>query len=138
MAYLRNEIFTRVCAEVEAHPTMTLARLAARLRVHRHTLTEIVRERTGVPFRVWRDRRLVERSQRLLRERGTRSIKEVSSLAGFGSTRAFDRFVKRHTGCRPRDLHGNSGPAVQGRRDLAARDTGPTVHFFDKRSAEDR
>lgn len=121
MAYLRDEIFARLSTELEAHPTATLAGLSARLRVHRHTLTDIVRERTGVPFRAWRDQRLVDRTERLLRERGTRSIKEISHLAGFSSTRVFDRFVKRHTGCRPGDLR-----------------AGPSVHLFAKRSAEDR
>jgi AraC-like DNA-binding protein len=129
VAYARNEIFERLCAELNAHPTSTLAKLAARLQVHRHTITEIVRERTGVHFRAWRDRRLFDRTYRLLQQRGVRSIKEISSLAGFNSTRAFDRFIKRHTGCRPTELKFDR---------LSPSRFGPKVYLFAKRSAEDR
>jgi AraC-like DNA-binding protein len=128
LAYAREELFARLCAELDARPSSSLGELAARLQVHRHTITGVVRERTGVHFRGWRNRRLIDRAYVLLQHRGTRSIKEISNLAGFNSTRAFDRFVKRHTGRRPTELT----------PDRAAPSSGPIVHHFDKQSAEDR
>jgi AraC-like DNA-binding protein len=53
------------------------------------------------------------------------SIKEIGCLAGFNSTRAFDRFVKRHSGCRPTELRPEN---------VTRSADGPAVHPFDKRS----
>lgn len=130
MAYARDEIFARLGAELEQRPTSTLAELAAQLQVHRHTVTDIVRQRTGVHFRAWRNRQLFDRTCRLLQECGTRTIQEISSMAGFNSTRSFDRFVKRHSGRRPSDL-------IRLDRDTRSH-AGPAVHHLAKRSAEDR
>lgn len=127
MAYSRVGIFARLSAELDKNPTSTLADLSVRLHIHRHTVTTVVREKTGLHFRAWRDQRLFERSCTLLRHRGHLSIKEIGGLAGFNSTRAFDRFIKRHSGCRPTELC-----------DVSVTTLGPPVPFFDKASTRDR
>jgi AraC-like DNA-binding protein len=123
------DVFARLSAELDEHPSSTLAAVAARLQIHRHTVTEVVRARTGMHFRAWRNQRRFERCCQLLRDRGTLSIKEISSLAGFSSTTAFDRFIKRCAGCRPSELNPDhvNGSAV-----------GPSVGLFDNQSARSR
>ena len=129
MAYSRVDVFARLSAELDEHPTSTLAAVAARLQIHRHTVTEVVRAATGLHFRDWRSQRLFARCCQLLRNRGTLSIKEISVRAGFSSTTAFDRFIKRCSGRRPTELE-------RDRLDDAT--VGPAVDLFDKQSARER
>ena len=72
-----------------------------RLRIHPHTVAQIVREQTGASFSAWRARCRLAQACTLLRTRPDLSIKEVAAAAGFSSTSVFDRFMRRTCGRSP-------------------------------------
>jgi AraC family transcriptional regulator, transcriptional activator of pobA len=104
MAYSYSDIFQRLSVAFDEQPTCTLSDASTRLRIHRHTAANAIRSTTGDSFRAWRDRRLFDSAARSLRAHRDLTIKEISAQLGFNSTRAFDRFIKRHSGLCPTEI----------------------------------
>ena len=123
--YDHNRLFVRVYAVLTETPGASLHRIAGMLRVHPHTVAQVVREHTGISFSAWRGKRRLAVSCTLLRTRADLSIKEIAGAAGFSSTSVFDRFMRRTCGRSPSQCRDSSddGTAV-----------GPKVNALDDRS----
>jgi AraC-like DNA-binding protein len=89
-----------VMASVKAQPGRRLGDIATFLHLHRHTITHIVFDSTGLTFRAWRDSLRRDIAAELLRH-SSMSIKEITYLLGFATTRSFDKFTKRVLGSTP-------------------------------------
>jgi AraC-like DNA-binding protein len=94
-------LFVRLSAALRNQPGASLKELARALRVHPHTLAQVVRAHAGISFSAWRTRCRTADACRLLRTRPELSIKEVAACAGFSSTSVFDRFLRRACGRSP-------------------------------------
>jgi AraC-like DNA-binding protein len=99
--YDHARLFVRLAAALARDPGASLACLSRGLRIHPHTLAQVIRGRTGVTFSEWRARQRIADACTLLRTRPDLSIKEVSAAAGFSSTSVFDRFLRRTCGRSP-------------------------------------
>lgn len=86
-----------------ADPGASLGTITDQLRVDRHTVTRILREKRQCTFREFRARH-VNRSSYYLLKSSNLSIKEIAEKLGFATPRAFSRFVTRATGSRPKDI----------------------------------
>lgn len=101
--YDHARLFDRLVHASTADPSASLRSVSRRLGVHPHTLTAIVRKRTGASYSSWRAHRQVSSACRLLRTRPELSIKEVAAASGFSATSVFDRFLRRACGQSPSD-----------------------------------
>src|SRR5436190_19500121 len=99
--YDHARLFARLLQVSATDPSASLRVVSRRLGVHPHTLTQVVRERTGSSFSAWRAHRRVSESCRLLRTRPELSIKEIAAASGFSATSVFDRFLRRACGRAP-------------------------------------
>ena len=99
--YDHARLFARLSAALGTDLTASLEQLARALRIHPHTVAQIVREQTGASFSAWRARCRLAQACTLLRTRPDLSIKEVAAAAGFSSTSVFDRFMRRTCGRSP-------------------------------------
>ena len=116
--YDHARVFAQVAAALAGDPGASLQRLARALRIHPHTVAQVIREHTGTTFSDWRTRQRTTDACRLLRTRPDLSIKEVSAAAGFSSTSVFDRFLRRTCGRSPSEYRrGAASPAAAGPRD---------------------
>ena len=106
--------FDRLLQACTSDPAASLRSLSRRLGVHPHTLTQVVRERTGTQLlglaRASAHRR---RACHLLRTRPDLSIKEVAAAVGFNTTSVFDRFLRRACGRSPSECR-SLAPAASG------------------------
>ena len=113
--YDHARVFAQVAAALAGDPGASLRRLARALRIHPHTVAQVIREHTGTTFSDWRTRQRTTDACRLLRTRPDLSIKEVSAAAGFSSTSVFDRFLRRTCGRSPSECRrGAASPAAAG------------------------
>ena len=99
--YDHARLFARLTAALGTDHGASLEQLARALRLHPHTVAQIVREQTGSSFSAWRARCRLAQACTLLRTRPDLSIKEVAAAAGFSSTSVFDRFMRRTCGRSP-------------------------------------
>ena len=109
--YDHARLFARLLHVSTVDPAASLRVLSRRLGVHPHTLTLVVRERTGSSFSAWRAHRRISEACRLLRTRPELSVKEVAAAAGFSATSVFDRFLRRACGRSPSECRRTSPPA---------------------------
>lgn len=87
-----------------ATPRTSLSAIAQRLGVERHSLERAVRRVTGKNFRQLQAEAVLRKAVDLLALEPSRSVKEISFLLGYKSSRAFSRFVRRASGNAPREL----------------------------------
>jgi AraC-like DNA-binding protein len=99
--YDHVRLFTRVSGALASDLTLSLRQLARHLRIHPHTLAQVIREHTGTSFSAWRARHRLAAARGLLGSRPDLSIKEIAAAAGFSSTSVFDRCFRRAFGCPP-------------------------------------
>jgi AraC-like DNA-binding protein len=119
--YDHARLFAQVAAALARDPGASLEVLARGLRIHPHTVAQVIREHTGMTFSDWRTRQRTTNACTLLRTRPDLSIKEVSAAAGFSSTSVFDRFLRRTCGRSPSEYRrAGASPAPAG---LPAHDT---------------
>lgn len=107
MHYHIAALFDRVRRELELEPRLSLTELSSRLSVHRHTIEKAVQVSACRTFRSLQQEMLFRRACQLLETDDAKSIKEVAFSLGFGSTRAFGRFVRRLSGQTPTRLRGS-------------------------------
>ena len=107
MAYDVHSLLQRVEESLATCPRISISELARQLEVERHTIERTVRKGTGRTFRELQAERLLAEALRLLKAEPSRSIKEVSFLLGYGSPRAFRRFMKRTHGKPPTEARLN-------------------------------
>lgn len=86
--------------EKNLHRPLTLAAMSRRAAVSPRTLNRQFREQTGTTPLQWLLRARTRRAQHLL-ERTDRSIEEVATMAGFGSSAAFRSRFRRVVGTSP-------------------------------------
>jgi AraC-like DNA-binding protein len=107
MAY-RERIMVELAVSLRKSPATTLDDLAASMCLHRHTITRLVFESTGLTFRGWKDSMRRDIACDLLLKNPNVSIKEVSYALGFRTTRSFDKFARRVLGCTPTAFRADS------------------------------
>jgi AraC-like DNA-binding protein len=141
--YDHVRLFARVSAALACDPGASLERLARNLRIHPHTVAQVIREQTGTSFSAWRARRRIADACMLLRTRPDLSIKEVAAAAGFSSTSVFDRFLRRTCGRSPSECRlvpRSSPPRGAGGHEVTAaceRPVGSNVNRLDDPSTND-
>lgn len=93
-----------VVSTLDLNPQSTLQSIADGLAIDRHTITRAIHATTGVSFRQLRQSVVLNRARSLLFDGGTRSIKELSYAAGFGSPRSFQRAIVKTFRVSPSEL----------------------------------
>ncbi len=111
MVYDLRGLFEGVRRRLAHNPALELADVAADLKVERHTIEGAVREVTGKSFRRFRRDIRLQVALDALTSRPEQSIKEIAFHAGFRSTQAFARFIRKAYGCSPTDLRRGLNPA---------------------------
>ncbi len=101
MAYDPRLLLEEVEDALSSCPRIPISDIARQLKVERHTIERAVRKGTGRTFRQLQLEMLLAEAFRLLAAEPLRSVKEVSFLLGYGSPRAFSRFMKHHCGRSP-------------------------------------
>lgn len=86
-----------------------IAELAERVHLSPSRLVHAIKERTGEPFRVLRERAVMRRASRLL-VASDAPITEIASRLGFPSPAYFSTAFKRATGRSPSQLRASSDP----------------------------
>jgi AraC-like DNA-binding protein len=104
MAYDLHGLFGWLSRELRSSPDASLEALARRVGVGRHTLSKVVANETGGPFRQLRNSKMAESAITMLSANPGLSLKEVAFTLGYSSQRAFARFIKAHTGMSPKQL----------------------------------
>jgi NAD(P)H-flavin reductase/AraC-like DNA-binding protein len=90
-----SSIKNLVFSTLDLNPHSTLQSIADGLAIDRHTVTRAIHATTGISFRQLRQSVILNKARSLLFDGGTRSIKELSYTAGFGSPRSFQRTIVR-------------------------------------------
>lgn len=109
MSYERDLVFAQIHIAVSEHPELSLGGIAKLCGVSVRTLESIVSERTGCAFRSLREEAMMAAVRRLLEQRPTLAIKEISYAMGYKSPRSFARAVRRTCGLTPRQLRLRAG-----------------------------
>jgi AraC family transcriptional activator of pobA len=81
-------------------PLPAITDIASRMGYQTDYLNRIFKKATGQTLREYRDSRVVEKAQRLLRE--NRRVKEVCEILGFLDQNYFARWFRKYTGLQPR------------------------------------
>lgn len=89
-----------------AGPLPSITEVAARMGYQTDYLNRIFKQATGQTLREYRDSRVIEKAQRLLRE--DRRVKEVCEMLGFLDQNYFSRWFRKYTGVQPRAWAGSS------------------------------
>jgi len=111
MAYDRRLLFKRVEESLSSRPRTSISEIARQVKVDRHTIERAVRQVTGGSFRQLQQQALLGAALRLLAAEPGRSVKEISFLLGYGSPRAFSRFMRHTCGSPPTPIRlANSPP----------------------------
>jgi len=84
----------------DAEPLPAITTIAARMGYQTDYLNRIFKKATGQTLREYRDSRVIEKAQRLLRE--DRLVKEVCETLGFLDQNYFARWFRKYTGVQPR------------------------------------
>ena len=114
MAYVYRPIFDKIEAMLSAAPWVSLGDLARQIQVSRHTLEAVVKQAAGKGFREYKKEQLLKRALNLLVCQGELSQKQIAAMLGYGSGRAFARFVKGATGISARDIRRRETRLVPG------------------------
>lgn len=114
MAYVYRPIFDKIEAMLSAAPWVSLGDLTRQIRVSRHTLEAVVRQAAGKGFREYKKELLLKRALDLLVCQGELSQKQIAAMLGYGSGRAFARFVKGATERSPGDIRRRETSLVRG------------------------
>lgn len=104
MSYDYSLLYHDLLARVRLAPSAPLRRLALEMGVTRRTLQAVVSRCAGGSFGRLRRTELRPVVAALMLERPGLSIKEISSLLGFRTPRAFTRALTRACGQTPSDL----------------------------------
>jgi AraC-like DNA-binding protein len=108
LSYDLQRIFVLVDQALRKAPLTPLQEIARLLAIERHTIEKAVRTSTGKPFRAFRNEIAFQIARDQLQSHPSRSIKEISYELGYGSPRAFSRFVKCFCGHAPNELRGGN------------------------------
>ncbi len=84
--------------------SVSLNEIAADLGVHRRTVERAILGATGLTFREYRQRKVLQEAIALLSEDGRISCKRIAIDLGFKSPASFSRFVRCRTGYTPNQL----------------------------------
>ena len=97
-------LFDAVDAQLSSDPRYTLDDLSRIFRVKRHDIEKSVREKRGLSFRKYKNRRLLETCVTFLIDNPALSIKDTALTLGFRRRRDFSRFMKNSTGKTPTEI----------------------------------
>jgi diguanylate cyclase (GGDEF)-like protein len=98
-----QRVFEHVEARLSANPGIHLSGLASELACERHLIERSVKTVTSMPFRQYRQVRLLATALRLLGERPL-LIKQISSLLGYTSPKSLWRLLRTKMGQSPSSL----------------------------------
>ena len=93
-----------VAGRLFSRPRLCLLAISKEMHIERHTIEAALRSTRGLTFRRFQQVVTLEKTRELLRVDPTVSIKEVAYALGYGSPRAFARFVRAATALSPREL----------------------------------
>ena len=96
-------VFQHVEARLSADPGIRLSRLASELACERHLIERSVKSVTSMPFREYRQARLLSSALRLLGEKPL-LIKQISNLLGYTSPKSLWRLLRTKMGQSPSNL----------------------------------
>ncbi len=97
MAYNSSEIFRQVDEQLSVNPAVRLCELERMLKCSHPTIEKAVLILTGLTFRKYKNKILLEKGVLFLRQ-GYKA-KEIGSLLGYKWSEHFLRLVKKCTGC---------------------------------------
>ena len=103
-------VFQHVEARLSADPGIRLSRLASELACERHLIERSVKSVTSMPFREYRQVKLLATALRLLGEKPL-LIKQISSLLGYASPKSLWRLLRTKMGQSPSNLRALTSPA---------------------------
>jgi AraC-like DNA-binding protein len=93
-------------------PLPAITEIAARMGYQTDYLNRIFKKATGQTLREYRDSRVIEKAQRLLRE--NRRVKEVCETLEFLDQNYFSRWFRKYTGVQPRTWATSAAARPQG------------------------
>jgi diguanylate cyclase (GGDEF)-like protein len=96
-------VFQHVDARLSANPGIHLSRLASELACERHLIERSVKAVTSMPFREYRQVRLLTTALQLLGKKPL-LIKQISSVLGYASPKSLWRLLRTKTGQSPSNL----------------------------------
>ena len=85
-------------------PSISLQRLARHFGVDRHKIQYSIRESTGRLFSEYKKEKKIMRVREIVKGKKSVSVKEISTILKFRSSKAFSRFVKNMTGTTYRNI----------------------------------
>jgi AraC-like DNA-binding protein len=98
-----DRVFALIVAACNAAPGASLRQVAARLRVHRHTVSGILLEETGFTWRAWRRREVATHARDMLIQQPGLSVKEVAAGVDL-TTNGLRRLLLREFGLTPTEI----------------------------------
>jgi AraC-like DNA-binding protein len=104
MAYDLVNLYKWVSSELDRRPRTSLALLAREAAVDRHTIHKAIRLTGKTSFRRLQSEVLRSKTIELMASSSDRSIKEISYLLGYRSSRSFSRFVRQGYDKTPSEL----------------------------------
>lgn len=113
MAYHYIALLEQAKTILFLQPRASLMLVSAELGVDRHTLERAVRTLTGRTFAQLQRELLRDRAQLLLTESPALSVKEIAFQLGYGSPRAFSRFIRVALGFSPSELRNVPGGSAR-------------------------
>jgi len=99
-----DRIFVRIDAALSQDPNARLRECSQNLGIDRQTVTQAVKETTGVSFREYQRQKILIEALRLLAEEGDLSEREIACRLGYKTAGAFERFIEVETGSKPSDF----------------------------------
>ncbi|RPJ59904.1 MAG: AraC family transcriptional regulator [Acidobacteria bacterium] len=103
MAYNKAEMVRAVELLLTISPRSPLDDVARKLRVERHTISRSLRELKRTTFRGLQTQAVLTEAMILLRKPNL-SVKEIASVLGYDSPRAFSSMFKKHLGKTPTQM----------------------------------
>jgi len=104
MAYDHVGLSRWISSELEKRPRTSLALLAREASVDRHTIDKAIRLTGKRSFRQLQSEILKTKAVELITNSANLSIKEISYLLGYRSSRAFSRFIRQGYNRTPSEL----------------------------------
>lgn len=96
----------RFMATEYANPDMSLEFAAARLRINRTKINELLKDELGMTFSVYLNRLRLAEAARLLSEQVDTNVAEIAYLVGYNNVSYFNKLFKNEYGCVPRTFVG--------------------------------
>lgn len=110
MTYDLAGLYKRVQSQLASQPCTPLCELSSQLQVDRHTLEKAIRAGNGLTFRELRRNAIMDSVFQMIHANPNWAVKQISYALGYGSPRAFERFVKKVIGTTPAQLRSRPGP----------------------------